>query len=80
MTNAYLLTDVFENFREMCLNYSALGPAHYITLPNCLVGFLSMTGIRLKQKHNKDMYEMIEKGLRGGMMQCSYKKVAANNK
>ena len=26
------------------------------------------------------MYEMIENGLRGGMTQCSYKKVEANNK
>ena len=26
------------------------------------------------------MYEMIEHGLRGGMTQCSFKKVEANNK
>ncbi len=25
------------------------------------------------------MYEMIEKGLKGGMAQCSFKKVEANN-
>ena len=42
--------------------------------------FLSLTGVRLQQIHNKDMYEMIEKGLRGGMTQCAHKKVEANNK
>ena len=81
MTDVYLLTDVFENFREMCLNYYGLDPAHYITLPNfAWSAFLAMTGVRLQQIHNRDMYEMIEKGLRGGMTQCSYKKVEANNK
>ena len=81
MTDVYLLTDVFESFREMCLNYYGLDPAHYITLPNfAWSAFLAMTGVRLQQIHNRDMYEMIEKGLRGGMTQCSYKKVEANNK
>ena len=81
MTDVYLLSDVFENFRDMCLNYYGLDPAHYITLPNySWSAFLSLTGVRLQQIHNKDMYEMISKGLRGGMTQCAHKKVEANNK
>ena len=81
MTDVYLLSDVFENFRDMCLNFYGLDPAHYITLPNySWSAFLSLTGVRLQQIHNKDMYEMIEKGLRGGMTQCAHKKVEANNK
>ena len=81
MTDVYLLTDVFENFRDMCLNYYGLDPAYYITLPNyAWSAFLHMTGVRLQQIHIKEMYEMIENGLRGGMTQCTYKKVEANNK
>ena len=81
MTDVYLLTDVFENFRDMCLNYYGLDPAYYVTLPNYSWNvFLYMTGARLEQIHNRDMYEMIENGLRGGMTQCIYKKVEANNK
>ena len=81
MTDVYLLTDVFENFRDMCLNFYGLDPAHYITLPNYSWNtFLHKTGISLEQIHNKDMYELIENGLRGGMTQCSYKQVVANNK
>ena len=78
MTDVYLLTDVFDNFRDMCLSYYGLDPAYYVTLPkyNWNV-FLYMTGVKLEQIHNQDMYEMIEHGLRGGMTQCSYKKVEA---
>ena len=72
---------MFENFRDMCLNYYGLDPAYYITLPNyAWSAFLHMTGVRLQQIHIKEMYEMIENGLRGGMTQCTYKKVEANNK
>ena len=81
MTDVYLLTDVFEKFRDMCLSYYGLDPAYYITLPNySWNAFLSLTGVRLQQIHIKEMYEMIENGLRGGMTQCSFKKVEANNK
>ena len=63
------------------MNHYGLDPACYITLPNYSWNvFLSMTGIKLEQIYIKEMYEMIEKGLRGGMTQCSYKKVEANNK
>ena len=65
----------------MCLNYYGLDPAYYITLPNySWNAFLSLAGVRLQQIHIKEMYEMIEHGLRGGMTQCSFKKVEANNK
>ena len=37
-TDVYLLADVFENFRDMCLDYYGLDPAHYYTLPNVAWG------------------------------------------
>ena len=56
MTDVYLLSDVVENFRDMCSNYCGLDPAHYITLPNySWSAFLSLTGVRLQQIHDKDM-------------------------
>ena len=80
-TDVLLLTDVFENFRDLCLEYYGLDPAHYITLPNfSWDAMLLKTGVVIDPITDKDMYEMIEKGLRGGMCQVSHKQALANNK
>eukprot|EP00969_Alexandrium_andersonii_P133673 5911599-Alexandrium_andersonii.AAC.1 len=65
----------------MCLNYYGLDPAYYLTLPNYAWDvMLKTTDIELEQLHELDMYEMFERGLRGGMCQVSHKHVKANNK
>ena len=80
-TDVLLLTDVFENFRDMCLSYDGLDPVFYYTLPNfAFDAMLKLTGIEIDLVYNQDMYEMIEAGLRGGMTQTTCKKVEANNK
>ena len=80
-TDALLLTDVFENFRDMCLSYYGLDPVYYYTLPNfAFDAMLKLTGIEIDLVYNQEMYEMIEAGLRGGMTQTTCKKVEANNK
>ena len=72
---------MFENFRNMCLDYYKLDPVHYYTLPNfAWDAMLLKTGVELEQIHDLEMYEMIEKGLRGGVCQVSRKHVTANNK
>jgi len=81
MIDVYLLIDVFENFRDMYLSFYGLDPAYYIILSNySWNAFLSLTGVRLQQLHIKEIYETIKHGLRGGMTQCSFKKVKTNNK
>ena len=80
-TDVLFLTDVFENFRDMCLSYYGLDPVYYYTLPNFAIdAMLKLTGIEIDLVYNQDMYEMIEAGLRGGMTQTTCKKVEANNK
>ena len=80
-TDVLLLTDVFENFRDLCLEYYGLDPAHYFTLPNfAWDAMLLKTDIQIEPITEKEMYEMIEKGLRGGMCQVSHKEAKANNK
>ncbi len=67
-TDVLLLADVFENFRDMCIEYYGLDPAHYYTLPNYAWDvMLKMTDIELEQIHDRDMYEMVERGIRGGV-------------
>ena len=80
-TDVLLLTDVYENFRKQCLTDYELDPAHYYTLPNfAWDAMLLKTGIELELLHDEEVYKMIEQGLRGGMVQCAYKKAIANNK
>ena len=56
-------------------------PAHYFTLPNfAWDAMLLKTGVAIDPLTDKEMYEMIEKGLRGGMCQVSHKEAKANNK
>ena len=80
-TDVLLLTDVFENFRDMCLSCYGLDPVFYYTLPNfAFDAMLKLAGIEIDLVYNQEMYEMIEAGLRGGMTQTTCKKVEANNK
>ena len=80
-TDVLLLTGVFEKIRDLCLEYYGLGPANKFTLPNfAWDSMLLKTGVEIGPITDKEMYEMIEKGLRGGMCQVSHKEAKANNK
>ncbi len=80
-SDVYLLADVMENFRDICLKDYGLDPVHYYTLPNFgWDAMLYKTGIKLDNITDLEMYEMIEQGLRGGMCQVSHKHAKANNK
>ena len=80
-TDVLLLTDVFENFRDMCLSSYGLDPVYYYTLPNfAFDAMLKLTGIEIDLVYDQEMYEVIEAGLRGGMTQTTCKKVEANYK
>ena len=49
LTDVGLLADVFDNFREMALQYYGLDPAHYLTLPHfSWDAMLKFTGVELE--------------------------------
>ena len=76
-----LLADVFENFRETCLQYYKLDPCHYFTSPGLSWdAMLKMTDIKLKLIVDIDMFQLIEKGLRGGVSYIANRYGKANNK
>ena len=63
------------------MEYYGLDPAHYFTLPNfAWDAMLFKTDISIEPISEQEMYEMVEKGLRGGMCQVSSKQAIANNK
>ena len=82
-TDVLLLTDVFENFREVDIKTYNLDPAHYIT--GCSYSFdasIKQYGKRIElfNDEQSDMYLFIENGIRGGMSFIGHRYSRANNK
>ena len=69
-----LLADVFENFREKCLEICELDPAHFLSAPELSwQACLKKTGIKLELLTNNDMLMMVEKGIKGGICQAAHR-------
>ena len=80
-SDVLLLADIFENFREQYLDTYGLDPAHYVSLPSSsLDSALKMTGVRLDLISDVDMFNFIEKGMRGGISTITHRYALANNK
>ena len=76
-----LLTDVFGNFRKTCMQYYKLDPCHYFTSPGLSWdAMLKMTNIKLELMTDIDMFQFIEKGMRGGVSYIANRHENANNK
>ena len=76
-----LLADVFENFRKTCLEYYKLDPCHYFTSPGLSWdAMLKMTDIKLELMTDIDMFQFIEKAMRGGVSYIASRYGKANNK
>ena len=76
-----LLADVFDNFRRTCLEFYKLDPCHYFTSPGLSWdAMLKMTDIKLELMVDIDMFQFIEKGMRGGISYIVNRYGKANNK
>ena len=70
-TYVLLLTNVFEAFRDTCLEQYKLDPAHFYTSPGLAwQACLKKTGFKLEFLTDPDMLLMFEKGIRGGITQA----------
>ena len=80
-SDTLLLADIFENFRKTCLQYYKLDPCHYFSSPGLSWdAMLKMTNVKLELMTDIDMFQFIEKGLRGGTSYIANRFGEANNK
>ena len=76
-----LLADVFESFRKTCLQCYKLDTCHYFTCPGLSWdAMLKMTNIKLELMIDVNMFQFIEKGMRGGVSYIANRHGKANNK
>ena len=75
-----LLADVFEYFRDVCLEKYGLDPCHYYTSPGLSWdAMLKTTKVKLELLQDYDKYLMFEAGIRGGLSCISDREGIANN-
>ena len=61
-SDTLLLSDVFKNFRNMCLNIYELDPTYFVSAPRLAwQACLKRTGVKLELLTDYDMILMIEK-------------------
>ena len=80
-SDTLLLPDVFENFRNMCLEIYEPDPVHFVSAPGLAwqVCF-KKTEVKLELITDYDMLLMIENGIREGICQATHWYAKANNK
>ena len=80
-SDTLLLADVFENFRDKCIEIYELDPVYFVSAPGLAwQACLKKTEVKLELITDYDMLLMIEKGIRGGICQATHKYAKANNK
>ena len=76
-----LLADVFDNFRDKCIEIYRVDPAHFLTAPRLAwQACLKKTEVELELLTDNDMLNLFEKGIRRGMCQASFRYVKASKK
>lgn len=79
-TDVLLLASVFEKFRQSCMANYGLDPAHYYTTPGfSWDAMLKYTKVEIELLTDIDMLLFLERGVRGGISQCSLRYAKADN-
>ena len=80
-SDTLLLADVFDNFRNMCLEIYELDPVYFVSAPGLAwQPCLKKAEVKLELLTDYEMILMIEKGIRGGICQATHRYAKANNK
>ena len=80
-SDTLLVADVFENFRNKCLEIYGLDPIYFVSAPGLAwQACLKKAEVKLELLTDYYMILMIEKGIRGGICQATHRYAKANNK
>ena len=79
-SDVLLLTDVFKNFRDLCLENYCLDPCWYFRAPGLAWDKALKKTPRLEPLTDPDILLMFEKGIRGGVSSIMHRHRKANNK
>ena len=80
-SDTLLLADVFESFRNKCIEIYDLDPAHFLSSPGLAwQACLKETEIKLELLADIDMLLMVKKEIRGGICHAIYRYAKADNK
>ena len=76
-----MLADVFENFRDKCIEIYELDPAHFFSAQGLAwQACLKKTKVNLVLLTDIDMLLMVKKVIRGGICEAIHRHAKANNK
>ena len=75
-----MLSDIFEQFRKICLEKYKLDPAYYLSAPQLSFdAALKKTNAKIELISDPAMFSMIDDGIRGGVAMISKRYARANN-
>ena len=78
-SDVYLLADVFEKFRQDTQALYGLEAVHYYSMPGLSWDAALKHSVELELITDIDMYQMVEKGIRGGVSMISQRYAEAND-
>ena len=80
-SDTLLLADVFENFRNMCIEVYELDPANFLSPPgSAWQACLTKADVKLELLTDVDLLLMVEKGIRGEICHAILTYAKANDK
>ena len=80
-TDTLLLADVFEKFRDQCIEIYGFDPSYFLSAPGLAwQTCFKKTEVKLELLTDYHVLVMIEEGIRGGMCHSMHRYAKANNK
>ena len=80
-SDTLMLADVFQNFRNKCIEIYELDPTHFLSAPGLAwQACLKKTEVKLELLTDYDMIIMIQRRIRDGICQATHRYAKANNK